>query len=649
MARDLASTVLDALVQPTVRPRVLLDLQTVAGSTYYFATDSMTWKGQTYAARLPDKQPPVPTFSPSAPERGILGSSTLRVTIPDDVAATDPDGRLATFPPGTFENQPLDYKLVLADVDSHAVLDLRFTVTHVQAPQLGQITLTAADPLSAVRHKNWPQDPWLLTPELIGSAPNPQGAYGPNRVTPLRVGQCISPAIVEYDFGITHADSEPSGVASGHHSVLAGFFAKATADGENRFVQLWDDGFSTRYSLVQSVDTNLSLTINGEKMARYQIHAGTPLSRGGTVVPLFFAGRSTTPGNTTTGRRHSWLPAETLEQLIDHGEPFSVEIGMHDPSRLLADLLYQGPANDLGNDPLSNVPTLGFNGFVAEQRPLDQWVGDLMHDGCLGLRLRDEMHVLALPFSRAVVGSFHEGNIIRGTLSWQDTPLEDLETTRTIFYRRQALDVEPNHSETWSAAADGGSVSRTSHFLGHNQVAHRVAQFWAKREAFGRRTYQWQSTLLAAGLEQYDLVQLHVPTMGASGQLCEITNLGINPDFTTTLTARTTSWSVFDYTDTPTLNWAPEIRFAQRVPFPHDSWHLSGSGDTFTVNHELTNPPTVAVPHYVQPTRNRISYPSSLISATDSDATIFVDNVSFASGYDQFELILFGWDLLFDA
>lgn len=652
MAISVDSAVAFGLEQPGVKPAALITLATASGDVLRFAVDTITWSGQTYAARL--RQPPRLSVSPSAPERGQVGATTLALEL------VDPDGHLGQYRPGYFEGRSCSVSYVLTDVESTPIRTFAFTVTDVAKPDLSSFTITGEDGLSVLRRAAFPSDRWLisnitsLTSNLLGDflgMPTPQPHIeGANRTFPIMLGQCVAPCIVQWTLSLSDLSTHPINATSGATTVIEPIFGSRNPSGFD-LVQRWNDNYSQVASVGDDLTDNFDQTPAGTwRVTRVEVHSGTPMHEGFQVVPIYYGGM----GNELDGGvdRHTVTPPEVLRMLVDSSYdngPGGLAVPYDGGASNSLHAVYRaGVSLRLFAGSAASYPFQGFHGYIAEQRPADQWIGAVMHDGMLGVQWRDKLVPVGLPFSRTAVASFTTANIVKDSLSWRDLPPSQLETTRTIFYRRQSRDVEPVTSYTWSAAADGAATSRTSDFIGHALSAWRPAQFFAKREAFGRRRYTFRTGIFAFPLEQHDLIRLHMPTIGASGQLCEVDAVELLPDWTVQVQARESDYSIFTFTDTPALNWRPDMRFSQRVPFPQSSWSLGTNGSSFRVNHVLIGVPdsVQTAAFYTDPFLS-VSYPSSRVTATESTVDIWVQNVA-NSGFavPQFEKIIMGWDIV---
>lgn len=650
MALSVDSAIALALQQPGVRPAALVTLHSSSGTVYRFSVDTITWSGLTYQARL--RQPPRVSVSPAAPERGQVGATTLALDI------VDADGAFGQFRPGYFEGASCSVAYVVTDVASIPIRTFAFTVTDVQKPDLVSFGLTAEDGLSVLRRAAFPDDRWLisnvgsLSSNLSGLAimPSPQPhVEGPNRTFPMMLGQCVAPAIVQYTISLSDPASVPTAAEAGASTVYQPIFGGRNPTGFD-LVQRWNDNYSQVASVGDDDDDVLGGVV---RVTRVEVHNGTPLHEGFQIVPLYFGGIAQKLNG--TGARHTVTPPEALRMMVDSsydGGPFGLALPYDAGASSSLHAVYRGATAEaaLGvfAGSAASYPFHGFHGYIAEQRPADQWIGSILHDGMLGAVWRDKLVPLGLCFSRTAVASFTTANIIEGSLSWRDLPPAQLETTRTISYRRQSRDVEPTTSFTWSAAAQGAATARVSDFVGHAVSAWRPAQFWARREAYGRRRYTWRTGLFAFAMEQHDLVRLHFPTIGASGQLCEVDAVELLPDWTVQVQARETDYSLFTFVDTPDFNWKPDLRFAQRVKFPQSSWALGTNGSSFRVDHNLIayGAGDAAAAIYTSPLLDT-SYPSSRVTANNSQADFWVANIANSGAtVPQFEKILLAWDLV---
>lgn len=652
MAIAVDSAVHFALEQPGVKPACLVTMTTASGDVFRFAVDTITWSGVTYQARL--RQPPRLSVSPAAPERGQVGATTLSMEL------VDADGLLGQHRPGYFEGFSCSVAYVLTDVESTPFRTFGFTITDVAKPDLTTFQVTGEDGLSALRRAAFPSDPWLITNAGtlqdnrggLAIMPRPQPHIeGANRTFPIMLGQCVAPCLIQWTAQLSDVSSEPTAGTDLSTRVWEPVFGDRNPTGFD-FVQRWNDN----YSQLVGIDDDYAATVSAPGGATVavnvvEVHSNTAVHEGFQVVPIYYGGVVSQLNG--IGQRHTVTPPEVLRFMVDSGYdggPFGLAVPYDGGASSSLHAMYKAGAvliADAGS--AADYPFHGFNGYLAEQRPADQWVGAILHDGMMGVLWRDQLVPLGLCFSRAAVGSFTTANIVEGTLSFRDVPPAQLETTRTIFYRRQSRDVEPVTSYTWSAAQHGAATSRVSDFIGHALSAWRPAQFWAKREATGRRRYTWRTGLFAFGLEQHDLVTLHYPTIGASGQLCEVDAVELLPDWSVQVQAREASYTWFTFTDTPAFNWEPNLRFAQRVPFPASSWALGTDGSSFRVEHILAGPSDKAAAVYTSPLLSE-SYPSSHVTATASTVDLWVANVA-NSGFtvSQFQNVLLAWDLVRDS
>lgn len=533
---------------PSAEPFTIVEWST-AGGVFRLSTDTIYWSGQDYDGRLLDGGRL--NVSILGGETGIVTAKTLTLKV------ADAEGFFLRKPPEYFKGFPLTVKEIFRDVQSDAARVFTFTVTNVDG-DYGVVTVHGSDPLTAIRRRKIPER--VCNPVDFPNAP----AESMGKPYPYGFGRCLSPALfVGYDANSDGYANYVMAVGTGH------------ASGQYLY-QEWQD----QLIIVDGVGgsdwyppTHMFALADGTPYVRLQVNADSVIvaDPNGTPYPLYgdvnFRGYLHTP----------CLPSDALQEILGDPSLGTGAVGFVVDSAALtaAGSYFAG----IGHE---------FNAVWTEQRPVEDWLGDLSHDGLMRLVLRDKL--IPLPVrSLAPVGSFTAANIIEGTLRFEDVALGSEESLRSLTFHPNSTKLADTQVVSWSAGS-GAQVDRTSSFLGLEMPALRVVQYYSKREATGPRTYFWDSPMSTLAVEEGDIVTMTHSMYGLDGVTLEIMStdrLGGRIGYA----GRVLDYSAFQFESTsgPVPGTVPHK--AARVFYSAGSQSALAPGFIFTSSHTLGEPP----------------------------------------------------------
>jgi hypothetical protein len=579
------STALTAAQQAAVaaagaQPRTLIDFDTAHG-VQRVATELLRWSGLEYAGQL--AAPPVLDVPLGSTGTGQLAAKSITVTL------HNADGFWSRRPSSYYRGRTLTAREVLLDVTSDALRTSTFRVTATRMPPGGTTFVLEGEELWAVSRRQ-------LVPAascLFSAAKYPQMGRdidelpGAGSVIPVPFGRSLVP--------LRLVDDQTSGFW--RYAVCVGTATTATSFG------FWEPS-PLGYGLVPVVD------VSGSPIGVYSLVAATrdgvfvtelttnisPLpSGGGGYVQRFLDVVANSPGHPD-----QVLLLLTSDPVCGAGLPSTV---IDSAGLAAARAFYE-----------ANSWT--FDGALTVQRPLEDWLGDWTHDAMTAILARDKL-VLQHQGSRSAQGSFHAGNIVRGSVTYADGPEGQEDSRRDLWYADRALD--PSSAArlvSWNAGS-GATTARVSPFIGRASVAAKAVQFAAKDAALGIRAYGLQTTVRMAGLEEGDVATLtHTLADADTGQLAVVTGMS-RADGVYDIGLRRTDPSVWVWQDIPT-----DVAFAAgiflSVPITYTG---SGIGTTvFSSTHALGQLPTKVAPQFAGTFKWYVS--ASMTTATASNLQI---------------------------
>ncbi len=558
-----------ASLAPANEPRVGVTITALDG-VYRVAQEACTWSGLDFSARLLDPGALIAAVDGLA--GGIAQAQRFSVRL------ADADGRFARKRPDTWRGRRVQVDEFFLDVPSAAVRSTVCTVVEASA-DANTFTLACEEQLAAARRTLIPPDTHRITkakyPNLDDGAPQL------GQIAPRVYGRVYTPLVL-VDQRSTPGDlyCACAGVSS-----LSGLVA-----------EVFNGAFTPVTTAADSFTVGLINPV--------QPYSSQTTTRDGLVVTEIAMARGVPAGNP---------PVPRFAELTSPLGEFVT------PAQVAADLFSMaGVGNLVDSDALLTAHSyyLASSHFLdcalTVQRPLEDWLGDLCHDGLLRIRMRDKIVVEAVR-SLAPVGSFHAGNILAGSVRWTDVHLGSEESRRAIEYRERTTDPLAVSAAAWDAGS-GAAVVRVAPFIGRASVARRVVQTIAQQEAMGVRRYAWGTTVKGIAYDEGDVVTLTHSHVGASQLRVEVLGVTRRGDLID-IEARESPVAVYVIGQGPPDR--TNFRFGyQRVPYAAGSFVTTTTSRTQVVtgSHQLMATPTVATA--VPLVREAVV--SSLVSATDS-------------------------------
>lgn len=593
--RTLTTSLQAAAQAAATEPRVGVTCYATDG-TYRWAQEPLTWSGIDYTGRLLD--PGALSASIDGGAVGLVPAQRISIKL------ANADGWASRKRPEVWRGRRVDVTEFFADVQSDTVRTTAFTVVGA-ASDAATFTLECEELLASARRTLVPPDQYRITRTKYPNLDEGSPLLG--QIIPRIYGRAYMPLLL-VDQRSSPGDLYAAcvGVAS-----LSGLVAE-TFLGAFTPVTTAADSFTVGPVNVIQPYSAFTATRDGLTVTEVAMARGVPA--GNPPVPRF---------------------AELTSPL---GEFVT-------PAQVVADLFTLAGINAfVDSDALLTAHSyyLATSHFVdcalTVQRPLEDWLGDLCHDGLLRIRMRDTIVVEAIR-SAAPVMSFHAGNVLAGTVRVEDVHVGTEESRRTVLYRERTTDPTAISQAFWDAGS-GAAVVREAPFIGRASVATRVARTFANAEAAGVRRYAWGSTVKAAALEEGDVVTLTHSHVAADRRRVEVLGVTRQGD-TVSITAREAPVSIFAL-GTPVPD-RTNFRFGyQRVPYAAGSFVTTTTSRTqvITGSHQMQVTPTAVAAISVI----REAIVSSLMTATDS--TFQVANTVNAQWVGiNFALLLRAWDL----
>lgn len=585
--------------------RVVVEVDALTG-TYRWAETPLRWSGRDYSGRL---------LNPAGLRSSIEGATQGIVTAPSiTIEVADGDGLLTRKRPTIWRGVPCRVRTVLTEIDSDVLRSVDYTVTGFSA-EGGVARLTAEHALQVGWRTLVPAT--LITKDRWVNIDDGSPVLG--RPVPQVFGRCYAPLLL--------VDQRSS--AGDRYVVCAG-----SASFPGAVVEWWQGAFSPVFA-----PPGIGWT---------ETYTATCADRGGLQVSEVTLAAGIPAGNPPTPR------------YLDVEATFELGGGNYErPTHAFAVLLYEAglsahldAAAWLAADSYYRVTSHTFDCALTVQRPFSDWLDDLAHDGLCQFRVTSAGIAIFPIASRAMVDSFHPGNILAGTLRVTDAPLGSEGSWRILTYRERTTDPFPEVSERplasraeWQAGS-GTLVERVSPFIGKQSVAQRVVRAHAQIEAAGVRRYEFASTVRKAALEVGDAVSLTHSAVGADNLRCEIIAIAQDRDVYQ-FTLREAPLSMYDVGTLPADRTDFGFSF-QRVGYNagyylvQSSTLLVQNSQTVIGSHQLAKTPVAIAPVLAMA---GYTVQCSLIAGATTNASQFtVLNVSQVYGV-SIDTLLLGWDV----
>ena len=489
MAITLTTSQRTAIADAAVEPRTLVEFHTQHG-IYYFAQERVIWSGKQYQPRL---------TAPVAIAEGLGGVQGFGITPPTrtTISIANPDGWISTQGPAFYRYGDVIVKEVVLSVESDAIRTYRLIATGGQMGQDGkQFTITAEDFLSPYRQRVFPSNNCILTDNRF---PNIQdNALDPNHRENTPMTTVFGRAMTK----LVMIEPHLTGQESGGLYWLVGY-GSLTIPPSGQLFQFPVSPTIRDFQLYTTASWGL----------RYlKTYDGIPY----TAVFVYPEG-----GNPGDDAQQTYLdtrggfygyPDEVLLFMLTNSQ---VGVGL-DASLIDSVSLQSARSWYAAND-----FTMDFN--THTQKTLDTWLSEWSRDSLTRLIIRDKIY-LSLQTSRNPVASFHNGNVMKDSMTFTDAQIGQEQSRVAIQFRDRTKDEGWVNTIRYNVGS-GADYTFTSQLIGRPTVASKVSQTIAKRAVSGIRTYQFQSTIRHTALDPGDLVSVrHAAVVSSNTQpiWCEI-------------------------------------------------------------------------------------------------------------------------------
>lgn len=584
-----------AALAPATEPRIGVTIYALDG-TYRVAQEQLTWSGLDFQPRLLD-----PGNLQASIDGGAVGLvPSQRVS----VQLANGDGWASQKPAVAWRGRRVDVTQFFLDVPSDAVRTTAFTCVGAQGDAT-TFTLECEELLAGARRTLVPPDDHRITKVMYPNLDDGSPVLG--TIVPRVYGRVYVPLT------LVDQRSSPGDLYVG---------AAGVASMSGLVAEIYQGGFTPVTTAADSFTVGLINVV--------QPYSSATAIRDGLTVTEIAMARGVPADNPPVPRF-----AELTGPLGEFVTPAQVAGDLFQLAGLAAlvdsDALVAAHSTYVAN-------AHWIDAAITQQRPLEDWLGDLCHDGLLRVRMGTKIVVEAIG-SSAPVTSFHAGNILAGTVRVDDVHLGTEESRRGVLYRERTTDPFAVSQAAWDAGS-GATSLRQAPFVGRASVANRLAQTYAQQEAAGVRRYSWGSTIKAVALEEGDIVTFTHSHVAADRARLEVLTVNRAGD-TVSITARNAPVSIFAVGAGPPDR--TNFRFGyQRIPYNAGSFITTPTSRTqvITGSHQMGTTPTVvtAVPLV------REAVVSSLVSATDSTFQV-ANTVNAQLTGQNMAVILRAWDL----